>query len=178
MSTAPIDDHEAWLRRLEESLRRASRQSTEAAASLAASVLALATFAFTPAGPWLQARLPWAANPRLETVSARQFVVIDGDQERAAFGLNPPPSQEHWDSDRPPPYPPGLAALWFYDYAKPKYGYRLLVGMEESAPQKGGPGERDFLRYQPVVRGVVWPSSTNRIYVRQWPRYSPNGEPE
>jgi hypothetical protein len=169
MATTGNHDLESRINRLESELRRYSRRLTVAASVLVAVLIALGAVVLTPVGPWVQVRLPWSVNLKVETVSAKRFIVVDGDKERAGFGLNPPVSFLDYDSKHPRAYPSGLAALWFHDDLDPIYGYRILVGLEEDTPQKGTNGQPDLPRYQPVIRGIFWPSANNRTYQMKWP---------
>jgi hypothetical protein len=171
MATTANEDLQTRIALLEGALRRYSRRFTVAMTVLVVLVISLGVLALTPVGPWLQARLPWSVNLKVESVSAKRFIVVDGDKQRAVLGLDPGVSryESGFVVTKPTPYPSGLAALWFYDELDPKYGYRLLVGLREDAPQKGSNGEPDYPRYQPVIRGELWPSATNEQYETHWP---------
>src|SRR5262245_57217437 len=129
MATGPSEENEARLQRLEGALRRVSRRFTIAVGLLTISLLLLGAVALTPFGPWVQSRLPWAMNPRFESVSARQFIVVDGNKKRAGFGLNPPKTDIHAHSSSPAP---DSAALWFHDDRVDSGGepwaYRAIIG--------------------------------------------------
>jgi hypothetical protein len=104
-------------------------------------------------------------NPRFETVSANQFIVVDGKKRLAVLGLNPPqPSMQLKYSPAPE-----LAALWFYDglpYAGEPQEYRAIIGLEKNTSPAAATDE--FLRYQPFLGFKMW-EHPNSINYLKWP---------
>ena len=167
MATDPSEDNGARLQRLEDALRRESRRFTIAVRLLTISLLLLGAVALTPFGPWVQSRLPWAMNPRFETVSANQFIVVDSNKRRAVFGVHLPKSDLKYHSFSPAPE---LAALWFYDDLPDFPGepreYRAIIGLKKDTSPDAASDK--FPRYQPFMRFTIF-TPGGHVEYRQWP---------
>ncbi len=146
MAMVAAEDYEARLHRLEEALRKASWRWNAAVGLLAASWLALAMVVLTPAGTWVRSRLPWPVAIRADTVSARQFLVVDEDKTLAGLGLHPPEPINEPEAHAPA----GLAALWFYDDSGL---YRSIYGWRKDP---NGTSTTKRSPYRPTIYVYTW----------------------